>query len=61
MIVMFGCPQDSVDIALDKEHPFLEEGDFRIKLTKFTFNLHTGEAGMRVLNDDLSVEFPVIN
>jgi len=61
IIVMFGCPQHNVDIAIEKEHPFLEDGNFSIKLAKFTFNLDTGEADMRVVNDNLSVEFPVVN
>jgi len=61
IIVMFGCPQDYVDIALEKEHPFLEDVGFRIKFTKFVLNLETGEANMKVLIDDMSLEFPVIN
>ena len=61
LIVTFGCPQEVVDIALEKEHPFLEDGDFKIKFAKFTLNLATGQADMRVVLDDLSVEFPVIN
>lgn len=61
IIVMFGCPQDIVDIALEKDHPFFEDENFRIKFAKFTFNLVTGEAHMRTVVDHLSLEFPIIN
>lgn len=58
---MFGCPQESVDISLEKDHPFFEDENFRIKLAKYTFNLITGEADMKYVVDHLSVEFPIIN
>lgn len=58
---MFGCPQETVDIALEKDHPFFEDENFRIKLAKYTFNLATGEADMKYIIDHLSVEFPIIN
>jgi len=59
---MYGCPQDYVEISLDKEHPFLEgSSGFTIKLAKYIFNLETGEATMETLVDDLSCEFPIVN
>jgi len=58
---LFGYAQEYVDIALEKEHPFFEDAEFKIKLTKYTFNLVTGEADMKYLVDDISLEFPVIN
>jgi carotenoid cleavage dioxygenase len=58
---MFGCPQDYFDIALEKDHPFFEDENFRIKLAKFTFNMVTGEADMKYVVDHLSLEFPIIN
>lgn len=61
LVVMFGCPQETVDIALEKDHPFFEDENFRIKFAKFTFNLTTGEADMKYVVDHLSVEFPIIN
>ena len=50
-----------VDIALEKDHPFFEDENFRIKLAKYTFNLVTGEADMKYVVDHLSLEFPIIN
>lgn len=62
IIKMYGCPQDYVEISLDKEHPFLEgSSGFTIKLAKYIFNLETGEATMETLVDDLSCEFPIVN
>jgi carotenoid cleavage dioxygenase-like enzyme len=37
------------------------QGQQSPKLTKFIFNLATGEAIMEKLVDDISIEFPVIN
>lgn len=61
IVVMFGCPQETVDISLEKDHPFFEDENFRIKLAKYTFNLVTGEADMQYVVDHLSLEFPIIN
>lgn len=57
----YGCAQEDVDIALEKDHPFFEDENFRIKLAKFTFNLVTGDADMTYVIDHLSTEFPIIN
>jgi carotenoid cleavage dioxygenase-like enzyme len=58
---MYGCPADSVDIALEKEHPFFEDETNNLRLAKYKFNLITGEAEMKYLIEDFTVEFPIIN
>lgn len=61
IIVLYGCCQFDVNIALEKEHPFFEDENFRIKLARMEFNLVTGEADFKIVCDHLSLEFPVIN
>lgn len=69
MIVMFGCAMKEpnlefrVEEADGSEHPFLWEdfsNDNRGKLTKFEFNLTTGESSMKLLVDEAS-DFPLID
>ena len=74
VVTLFGCTLDDIklefkhkDNALDpfeQEHPFLweaQDSESRQKLTKFTFNLTTGESDMKVLLEDLSSDFPMID
>jgi len=58
---MYGCAQETVDISLEKDHPFFEDENFRIKFTKFTLNMVTGEGDMKYIVDEISMEFPLIN
>lgn len=52
--------QEDVTLDFEDEHPFVGE-DFQQTLAKFTFNFTTGEADMKVICEDLKVEFPVIS
>ena len=61
IVVVYGCATDFVDIALDVEHPFLDDGKNKNELTKFIFNLETGEAQMKTMVEGLSCEFPIVN
>ena len=70
VIKMFGC--SLTDVSLEhkikdspdgQEHPFLwedENSDNRGKLTKFEFNMNTGEHTMKVI-EDLTCDFPLID
>jgi carotenoid cleavage dioxygenase-like enzyme len=60
IIKLFGCIQTKLSINFEEEHPFMD-GQQSPKLTKFTFNLATGESTMVKLLDDIACEFPVIN
>jgi carotenoid cleavage dioxygenase-like enzyme len=60
VIILFGCAQTRINIDFDDEHPFLA-GKQAPKLSKFTFNLSTGEASWKILNDEICMEFPVID
>jgi carotenoid cleavage dioxygenase len=69
MVVMFGCAlkdvnlKHSVEEKDGSEHPFLwedDQNDNRGKLTKFEFNLTTGESSMKLLVDEAS-DFPLID
>lgn len=60
IVKLFGCAQTQVHIELNKEHPFLG-GEVDPVLSKFTFNLTTGESEWKVLEKDLPCEFPVID
>ena len=59
MIKLFGWTQTKLDIDLDKvEHPFAAGGEFP-KLSKFEFNLTTGDSEWKVL-EEVMMEFPVV-
>ena len=72
MVIMFGCALKDVNLIHthsnhspdgSSEHPFLwesHEKDNRGKLTKFEFNLTTGESNMTQLVDEAS-DFPLID
>lgn len=62
IIKLFGCTQTTINIDFgeDNEHPFLA-GNQAPKLSKFVFNLTTGEADWKVLVEDINMEFPVID
>ena len=69
LVVMFGCVLNDVDLNYrvkekdGSEHPFLWQdtnNDNRGKLTKFEFNLSTGESSMKLLVDEGS-DFPIVN
>ena len=69
MVVMFGCAlkEPNLNMKVEEEdgseHPFLWEdiqNDNRGKLTKFEFNLTTGESSMKLLVDEAS-DFPLID
>jgi carotenoid cleavage dioxygenase len=69
LVIMFGCALKDVNLEYKcteedgSEHPFLWEdnqNDNRGKLTKFTFNMTTGESEMKLLVDEAS-DFPLID
>ena len=61
IVVLYGCAIDFVDIDFDSEHPFLDVGTNTNELTKFIFNLETGEAQMKTMVEGLGCEFPIVN
>ena len=62
IIVLFGCPQENVNIDFEEEHPFLgNEHKHMPVLAKFVFNLATGEATMDKCFGNMACEFPVID
>lgn len=76
IVTLFGCSLDNVslptehshkeniDDPFEQERPFLWEphdSDEKQKLTKFTFNMTTGESEMKILMEDLRQDFPVID
>jgi carotenoid cleavage dioxygenase-like enzyme len=60
IIKLYGCTQTKIDIDFEEEHPFLA-GKQAPKLSRFIFNLTTGEADWKILINDISMEFPVID
>lgn len=59
IIKMFGMTQISINLDFEEEHPFLA-GKQAPKLSRFIFNLTTGESSWKVLIEETSMEFPVI-
>ena len=60
IIKLFGCTQTKINIDFEEEHPFLA-GKQAPKLSKFVFNLTTGESSWDVLIEDINMEFPIID
>lgn len=56
---MYGMTQTQINIDFEDEHPFLA-GQQAPKLSRFTFNLTTNESEWKVMNEEISMEFPVI-
>jgi carotenoid cleavage dioxygenase-like enzyme len=74
IVTMFGCAMSDVNLDFkhkenpndptEQEHPFLWESndsESRGLLTKFTFNLTTGEHEMKTLLENIASDFPIID
>lgn len=60
VIILFGCAYTDISLGLLDEHPF-GKLKYPNKLTKFVFNLETGQSDMKVVIDNVSTDFPVVD